>query len=185
MEALSVKKRNQIAAMFGLILGVYLMIKGTISYALIGDMVKQGIVSVLFYAVYIVLVVLFVKNIKAKKGGYITFKDAFGAMIVMFLIANLLYFLYNYVYTQYIDPNVAVKLKEASLKFAQKSGVSDDQLDKMAAEFDKNIADSKHFNLLNNLKSYFFMVLVDLLPALIIAAIMKKEKPMSEVFAEQ
>ena len=59
----------------------------------------------------------------------------------------------------------------------EKSKLSEDKIDESVRKFDQQMAESKKFNLGNNILSYFELVIFDCLFGLIVCAIVKKNRP--------
>ena len=176
-EPLSVKARNKIAATYGLMLGIVFVILTTVSYMLMSNMMMFYVTSVFSLIIATVLIGIFVKMVRKANGGYLEFREAFGAAFVMLLVACLISYLYNILYIHVIDPDMMMKMKESSLRMMEGMNVPDEALDKAAADFDKRIEDSKNFNIGSALMGYFGPVLLYGIFALIPCAIVKKPRP--------
>jgi Na+/H+-dicarboxylate symporter len=181
MEQLTTPERNKMAAIYGLLLGIISVILSTIVFSQVGgDAIVSGALG--FGTGLVSLAVLAIMAIRIRKanGGYLEFREAFGAIFVMLLVSTVISFIYGFVYKTYIDPDFAMKMKTAALKSMEKMKMPDSKLDEMADKMDKDIAESKKFNLGNNFMSLASMLLLNCLFGLIVAALVKKKRPMFE-----
>lgn len=170
------------AAMYGVITGIFYVIMATIAYTQVSNITVFYTVKATGYLLLLVLTGLLAARIRKANGGYIQFKDVFGAIIVMMLVSGAIYFIYNYIYIEYIDKQYVYKLKAAMLQWMEKRNTPDDIMNTTEKSFDKQIAESKTFNLGNNVLSYFSNLMLDCLLGLGVAAIIKKNKPFDAKF---
>jgi hypothetical protein len=124
-----------------------------------------------------VLVGVFAAQIKRANGGFIEFKEVFGAVFVMLLAAGFLYFIYSYLYMLYINPQFMDKMKGSVLTFMENMKTPDDKIEKAMQDFDKRIEESKKFNLGTALLSFFGFLVMDSLFGMVVCLIVKKSKP--------
>jgi hypothetical protein len=178
---LTTAARNKMALINGLILGLIYIIISTGVNLSVNNMIMYYALKTVSYIVYMILLGLFAKNIRKANGGYIEFREVFGAVFVMLLIAGSMIYLYYYLYMFVIDPEFMDKMKAATLQFMESSpNVSDDKLNETAETFDKQIAESKSLNIGKSLLSFLGIIVLDCLFGLIVCAIVKKPKPLFE-----
>ena len=177
MQELTIEARNKMAALYGLLLGVYAMIYSTVVFAFMGNMMIVLSVKVAAYFLFLVILALLTIRVRKANGGYLSFKEAYSVIFITVLVAGFLYIAYNYVYTVYIDKDYAMKLKASTLSWMEKLHTPEEAMNKAADEFDKQAAESKTFNFKNNLMAFFGNLLIDCLCGLLIALIVKREKP--------
>ncbi len=181
MEALLSKPaRNKMAAIFGLGLGVFYMISATVSYLQASHFFPFYAAKTIGYILYFVLMGLCAARIRKANGGYISFKDMYSAVIIMILISSTIYFIYNFIYIEYIDTQFVYKLKSAMITWMEQMKTPDEAINSTAEKFDKQIAESQKFNLGNNVLGYFSNILVDCLVGLLVAVINRKTPPLVE-----
>lgn len=169
--------RNKMAATYGVIMGIVYMVLTTVSYMSVANMMVMWMLSASSLVVSLVLIGIFGKMIRKANGGYLEFREAFGAAFVMVLVAMFFSSVYNIVYLQFIDPDMMVKMKESTLRMMENMKSSDEQLDATAINFDKRIEDAKKIEIGSALLQYFGGVLVTCLLGIIPCAIIKKPRP--------
>jgi len=123
------------------------------------------------------IILLGVTGSRQKKamGGYISIKEAFSAIFISIIIIVVLTTLYSYIYMHFIDPNLQVKLKEATLAFSEKMGAPQSKLDDAAKNFDEKMEQSKKIS--NQLLSVAWGIVIYSIFGFICAAIVKKDRP--------
>jgi len=179
-EGLSTGARNKMALMYGAILGLIYVIMCTVSNMMINNMITFYVVKVVSYIIYMVLVGIFARMIRKANGGYIEFREVFGAAFIMLAVAGVMTFIYNYVYMYVIDPDFMNKMKDATLRMMENMKAPDESLDKTAQSFDKQIAEAKKFKPLQTILSLLGSIVLDCLFGLIPCAIVKKPRPIFE-----
>ncbi len=177
MEAATSAARSKMAAVYGLILGIFYMVIATLAFSQVGSVVLFYGIKIGGYVLFLVFLGILAARLKKENGGYISFKEIYGAIFIMVLIAGIMYFIYNFVYMQYIDKQYVFKLKTAMLSWMEKFNTPEESLNKTSQAFDKQIEESKKFNLTNNLLGICSNLLWDSLVGLLIALIVRKEKP--------
>ncbi len=176
---LTTAARNKMAMMNGLLLGVIYVVLTTGVNLAVNNMMMYYLLKTLGYVAYIVLAGIFAKNIRKANGGYIEFREVFGAIFIMLLVAGTITYLYNHLYMYVIDPEFMNKIKASSLRMMEKApNVTDEMLDDAAAKFDKQIADAK--NIGKNFLYFLGGIMMDCLFGLIACAIVKKPRPIFE-----
>lgn len=174
---LTTAARNKMAATYGAILGVVLMVLSTIGFMGVSNIAMSWIVQGTSLVGVLVLIGIFLKTIRKANGGYLEFREAFGSAFVMLLVALLMSQAYNVIYVRFIDPDVMMKMKDATLRWMEQMKSPDETIDATMERFDKQIADSKTFDVTGALFSYFGPLLFFSLLSLIPCAIVKKPRP--------
>ena len=177
-NSLTSAERNKMAATYGLLLGIIYLILNTWTYMSTGSMMAFYGVTALAFVLYFVTMGILAGRIRKANGGYIEFKDVFGAIIIMIFISCLISYVYNLVYMKYIDPAFMDKIKNTTIQFMEKNKVPDDQIEDAVRKFDKQAAEAKGSGIGKMILSYFEMVVFCCLFGLIVAAIVKKKPPM-------
>ena len=176
MEQLTVQERNKTAALYGIITGVFYIMIATIYFSQVSNMVAASAVKIAGYVLFLAITALLAARIRKANGGYIEFKEIYGAIFVMLLVSGTMYFLYNYIYIEFIDKQYVYKVRAAMVAFNEKRGSSGEQITKSLHDFDKQVEESKHFNFKNNVFAYLMNLCVDSLFGLIIALIIKRKR---------
>ncbi len=94
---------------------------------------------------FIITLVLYgITGVRQRKamGGYISLKDAFSAIFMAILVSSVITTIWGLLYAKVIDPDVTEKVKQSTLAFMENMKVSSEQLDKSAADMDKQLAES-------------------------------------------
>lgn len=180
MENITTAERNKMAATYGLLLGLIYMVLTTLTYMSSGSLMGFYGFTALAFVLYFVTMGIFCGRIRKADGGYIEFKDVFAAIIIMVFISCLISFVYNVIYMKYIDPAFMDKMKNTTIQFMEKNKVPDDQIEEAVRKFDKQAAEAKSFSIGTMLLTYFEMVVFCCLFGLIVAAIVKKKRPIFE-----
>lgn len=175
--SLTTAARNKMAATYGAILGVVFMVLSTVGFMGVSNIAMSWIVQGLSLVSMLVLIGIFLKIIRKANGGYLEFREAFGSAFVMLLVALLISQVYNVVYVRFIDPDVMMKMKDATLRWMEQMKSPDETIDATMERFDKQIADSKTFSVSGALFTYFGGLLFFSLLSLIPCAIVKKQRP--------
>jgi len=173
---------NKQALTYGVIIGIISIVLTTIeNMFLIDQFIAFYAVKVIAFILVIILMGVFTGIIRKNMGGYMEFKDAFRAIFIMILISELLYFIYTIIYYKFIDPDMLSRVKEATLSFMERAKTPQDKLDETADKFDEQIAEAnKGFQFGKLALNYFSFVVLDSVFGLIVAAIVKKNKPVLE-----
>ncbi len=181
MESITTAERNKMAAIYGLLLGLIYIILSTGVNMMVGNLIGFYGLKFVVFVLYFVVMGVFAARIRASNGGFITFKEIFGAVIIMIFIAALMNYLYTFLYVRYIDPAFMDKMKNTTIQYMEKAkGIDEAKIDESARKFDEQMAASKTFNLGKNVLAYFELVIFDCLFGLIVCAIIKKERPVFE-----
>ncbi|MGN6566380.1 MAG: DUF4199 domain-containing protein [Flavipsychrobacter sp.] len=168
---------NKQAFLYGIIAAVIYIVLVTVENMLVSNMLVFYGVKILGYALFLLTLGILASQIKKSLGGYMDFRTAFGVIFIMILVADIFYYIYLYMYMLYIDPNFLEKMKEGTLSFMASRNVPQASIDQTAAKFDAQLDQAKHFSLGKNLLSFFSSLVLDALFGLIVAAIVKKNKP--------
>lgn len=182
MDKISIAEKNRMAALYGLLIGIIYIVITSVVNLKIDDMIMFYVFKTIGYIIYFIIIGYFARSIKRANGGFIEFKEIFGAIFIMILIAATISYVYNYVYMYYIDPNYMDKIKKASIDFMVKLNAPDDQIDATAEKFDGQMAEMKKFSLWKNLLTLSGAYVIDSLFGLIVAVIVRKKKPIVDNF---
>ena len=177
MENITVKQRNITALKYGLIIGVIYCVLFSVINLLMANIVIYNVMRAVVYIFYMTLIGVFLTQIKKSDGGFLEFKDALGAAFVMILVGSLIYFIYSYIYFEFIDPHFLEKMKVSVVTYMENKKVPDEAIESTVKKFDEEIADSKSFHLGKTLLGYFGFLVLDTLFAMIVCLIVKKQRP--------
>jgi hypothetical protein len=122
---------------------------------------------------------------KKELGGYLTFKEGFQATFAVFAIASLLQIAFQFLLLTVIDPSL-VQMQtdvaiEAMEKMAGMFGLSEADMETAIAEIEKNSKPS----IGQSTQAYLINLIIGAIPAAIIAAILKKNRPFDAPITEE
>jgi len=181
MENITKAEKNKMALTQGLILGLIYIVLSTSTNLVVGNFIAFYAVKLVGYILYFVLLGILATRIRKANGGYIEFREIFGAIFIMLLVAGTMSYLYNFLYVYVIDPQYMMKIKTSTITFMEHMKMKDDQIEMTSKNFDEQLELAKKFNFGNNVMTFMQAILVDCIFGLIVSAIVKKNKP---VFGE-
>lgn len=167
---------TSIPVKWGVISAIVMVFLMTCLYLFMTDnFIVFGVTSVIVMLVPIIFFSLAASQQKKMLGGYIEFKNAFRAVFIAIVLTVVIYNVYDLIYTNFIDPDYADRLKVSMSNFIDKADIPDDQADQMLSDFEekmdeKNTAKSRLVGPLTQIIIYSIF-------GFIIAAIVKKKKP--------
>lgn len=125
----------------------------------------------------IVFAILGVRKVKKDNGGYITFREALKVSFGILVITAFSSMLFSYVLYNFIDPPFAESMTQVMVgqtqRMLEKMGASQDIIEKSVSK----MLDNNMFSLGQLLQSFMFSCIFMFVIAVIISAIMKKNKP--------
>lgn len=124
----------------------------------------------------VIFCVLSIKEERNADGGYITFGKAFMTGFLTLLISGVIGILFNYVYMEFIDTEYLQYVsRELPISMAEKFGAPESELDKIREKLEDTPLQA--YDLWYITKSIMSSAFMSAFIALIIAAIMKRNKP--------
>lgn len=178
MEGMAVADRNKMALTYGALLGVIHVVVSTGANMAVDNMVIFNSAKFVAYLLYMVILAFLALRIRKANGGYIEFRDMFGAIFVMLLVAGLITYIYNYVYTTIIIPDFTERLTNASLKLLEDSKLADDVVEEKVQQLKEQMKSAQNMGLSRQVLNFLSTIVVDCLFGLIVCAIVKKPKPL-------
>jgi len=170
----------------GSILGIVAVAYTYLAYTMGLDFMVSFTNVFLSFAVSIGIVIYFALQYRKTLGGYVGFKSLFKVLYLVVSMGILLDVLFDYTLHTIIDPQldekVITKTTEKTIRFMEKLGVDDKQLDQTEEklnEIKNNVEDNKR-SFMSLLSSYFTTMFLWVFPILLISVIIKKEKPFFE-----
>lgn len=161
---------------FGIIIGLLYCILLFLRWQNAENLIRFGILAFVNYL--LVLGIMFYEanyRRKQEEGNFISVKNLFQTLFISVLIFELVYGIFNFVYLKYIDPEVITRMKNAVVQLMENAGnVSEKDKSDAISRFDDM---KKSTEFLPALRSYAISIAISGVFALIIAAIMKKNKP--------
>ena len=175
-QELQVQKKTNVLLQYGLISALVSLLVYVLMY--IGGTEAMGSpVAFATMLVPIVIAVLACRKAKSENDGYLEFKEAlkisFGVMVASTLTTSVFsYLLYNYFDHPFGERMVQLTM-EKTQEFLEKMGQSSDIIDKSM----KDITFENLFSLKKVIQGFMFGCIFNFIISLIVAAIMKKNKP--------
>lgn len=130
------------------------------------------------YAVYLIIgvgIYLALNDFKKENLGFISYGQGLGLGSMMSAIVGLLSSFYSFAYMKFIDSTITDQILKNAEREMEKKGLPDDQIEK-AMEYSKMFMSPG----VMFIAGVFFTVFLGFILSLIIAAIMKKNKPVFE-----
>lgn len=113
---------------------------------------------------------------RIKLGGYAEIKDLFQPIFIAVIFAELAYFLFTYIYLNYVNPTFFASYEQAMIVFAQKQKMPQEAMDAQVQMVKDQATSSKDFWLL--FKGVFVRwIVVDSIFGIIIAFLLRKRTP--------
>lgn len=128
------------------------------------------------YVVLIVFMLVAARFRRKELGGYADVKQLFQTVFIVILIAEVCYSLFNYIYLRYIDPTFLDRFVQNSLEWLERMKMPEDKMEQMR----ESLEAQKKTELKTVFLGFFQFVIIDSIIGLIIAFIMKKQRPVSD-----
>lgn len=158
------------ALKWGVISGIASMIFSTIIY--VTGQITNSWLSSLGFIITIVAMVLAMKDFRSQNEGFMKYGQGLGIGTLMSGIAGFIGSVFGYIYMQFIDPTLRQQILDKSREDMEAKGMDDVQIEmamQMAAKF-SSPGITFAFGVIGS-------VIVGFIIALIVSAIMKKDKP--------
>lgn len=130
------------------------------------------------YAVYLIIgagIYFALNDFKKENLGFMSFGQGLGLGTMMSTIVGLISSFYSFAYMKFIDSSIPDQILKNAEREMEKKGLPDDQIEQ-AMEYSKMFMSPG----VMFIAGVFFTVLLGFVLSLIIAAIMKKDKPVFE-----
>lgn len=146
-------------------------------------LLKPILLWLIGFAITITILIITLKNFRNEQGGFITFLNAFLFSVIALVCAAFLSSFFTYVFIEFFEPDYIRNIMEAQLvwteNFMMRQGVADEQIDKTISKIIEQMEDATAFS--QAFGSFHWRVVVNVVIALVFAAIMKKTP---DIFAE-
>lgn len=156
-----------------------------ITYTLIAYLIDMKLMvnmaaGISLWVINFVLLIVSVSAAKKALGGFISFKNAFTTFIFTFIISSLLSTVFAILLFGIVDTAAAEELQEltieTSVSFMEKLGTPESEIEKQVATMEE----TNQFSAGSQVKGFFMGIVVYAILGLIVAAVMKKDKPAFE-----
>jgi uncharacterized membrane protein YuzA (DUF378 family) len=148
----------------------------SIAYALIANLLglttsQVTLNTLISFAIVGIIAYMCIKNHKEELEGFISFGRAFLVVFVALLISGAISSIFNFVYMNYIDPS---SMDQMTQNLYAKMGLPEDQIEMALEEAKKGME-----NPIGILWGFIAVGVIAAIVAVIMAAIMKEERPAS------
>ncbi len=139
-----------------------------------------GLFAVVSYI--IILLMYLVAGIARRKelGGFGEYKEIFTSIFIAILITEAAYILFNFIYLRFVDPAFWDHFRSNAMAYLQTKGLTDEEIEQQMKGFKDMDKQTKTWALI---KGYGFSVIIDCIFGFIIAAILRRKKPIDETSA--
>jgi signal transduction histidine kinase len=174
------KSKYSIGIKYGIITGLVYAVLLFVRYNFFaGSPVVFGLFAIISYILILVLYIFAGIARRKEQGGYANFKEIFQTIFITILVTELVYVLFNFIYLKFVDPSFFDRFQQTTRNLMEKSGISEEKIDKQMESFkdlDKQLAP------LGLLKGLGIWIVVDSIFGLIFASILRKKK---DIFEDQ
>lgn len=164
-------------AIWGLINTVIFLV----TWYLMPNLMTSYLYAGLLMLVGVALGVFFTLDMRKKAGGYWSFSQALGNILVMFLLSALITFAFNIIFGKYVDPSYPTTMKEAVLVKTESTfkslGMSDADMSEAMEKTGENLDKQFSPTLMQAISGFGITAIFYFIGALIFAAIFKKAFP--------
>jgi Protein of unknown function (DUF4199) len=158
---------------WGLISGAIGIISGILS-GILGLSAMTMVLSIATFGAYFYVLYLAIRADRDEQlGGFASFKRVFMVALGVILLSALVSTVFNFVYTNYLNPSAGEAVLEMSRSMMEKMGLPEEAMDKAMDEAAANMKSP-----MNIVKTMGMAVVFGAILAAIYGAIMKKERPM-------
>jgi Protein of unknown function (DUF4199) len=160
----------RVALKWGLIYGIFSIVFTTVLYNT--DLWKNWVFTTLisFISIFGVLY-LAMKEFKLLSGGYMAFGEGFGLGTLTLAMGGMLSVVYDFCYKTYIDDSIITNQLEMAREQYESMGMAEEQIE-------ASIEKAQYYSTsgLAFLLAFLFILFIGVIAALIMSAILKKEK---------
>lgn len=163
----------RVALKYGLVVAVVTMVYSTILY--VAGLGSNRTLASLTYVFMIVAIVLAMKDFREKNGGFISYGEGLGLGSLTSAVLGLLSSAFTIFYLQFIESNMLTQSMDQMREELERKGMDDAQIESALEVSQKFMSPGIMF--VTVILGYLIMGFIF---SLIIAAIMRKEKPVFE-----
>lgn len=160
---------------FGILTGIIYILVLVGRYYFGNTPVHLGVGSAVGYVIIIALFFLAANTRKKQLGGAADVKELFGTVFIVILITELCFSLFNYIYLRYLDPGYLDRFSRSTLEWMQQAKLPEKELE----AFEKTIQEQKQTSFGTLALGFARAIIMDSIVGLIIAFILKKNKPVA------
>ena len=166
---------------FGVLLGLISIGIGVLYYSLGIEFMIKWWVGLINLAVSIFLICFFALRYRKSIGGYMNYWNAFFALVIILTISGVISTIYNMILFHVIDPELPVKMHDAILQttvqWMEDFKVPQSEIDKV---IDKMQSQQNQYSVGRQLIGIIWVILGSAIISFIIAAFVKKSRPIMD-----
>ncbi len=163
----------RVALKYGLIVAVASIVYNTI--LLISELNQNQALTSLGLIILVIGMVYAMRDYRSQNEGYMSYGQGLGIGTLMAGISGLLSSAFTMLYTQFIDPNLMNSALDKAREDLEQRGMSDAQIESAMEVSEKMMSPGILFAM-----GVFFSILFGFIIALIVAAIMRRNRPVFE-----
>lgn len=165
------------ASRYGLIIAAIGIAYTLIAYLVDLKLLVNTFAGIGLWLVNLILLIVAVSMVKKSGGGFISFKEAFSTFVLTYVISALISSVFSILLFSVIDPQAAERLQEliieTTVNMMERFGAPESQIEEQLA----NMEGSTQFSVGSQVRGFFTGIVIYAVIGLIVAAIMKKNKP--------
>ncbi|MBT8260190.1 MAG: DUF4199 domain-containing protein [Bacteroidia bacterium] len=162
---------------YGLYLGAALSLITVIIYAVNLDLMVNMWLGIVLLLVVIVVGAIATAKSKSLQNGFISFKDALGTYVLTVAIGIFISTIVSYILFNFIDPEAAAYLQEKTVEVTVSMMEGFNVPSEAIAEAVEQIENTNQYGIGTLVKNFFIGMVIQIIIGLIVAAVMKKNKP--------
>ena len=161
------------ALKWGVIIGIISILYSTA--IMVSGQIGNQVLGYLVYLIIAVGIYLAINDFKKENQGFISYGQGLGLGVLKCTIVGLISGFFTFAYMKFIDPTITEQMMKKAVEEMEKKGLPDDQIEK-AMEYSKMFMNPGVLFIVGLIGTVF----IGLILSLIIAAILKKDKPVFE-----
>lgn len=165
------------ASRFGLIIASVGIFYTLMAYLVNLELLVNTFAGIGIWAVNMILLIVAVSQVKKAFGGYLTFKEGFSTFVLTYIISALVSAVFGILLFSVIDPEAAERVQEliieTTVNMMERFGAPEDSITEQVEALES----TNQFSVVNQVKGFFTGIVLYAVIGLIVAAIMKKNKP--------
>jgi len=164
---------------YGVMLGIALILIVAVMYVIDVNLMTSGWIGGLTFILVVAVSTISAVNAKKILGGFMSFKEAFVSFFLTMLIGFVLYTIFSILLLNVIDPEakevVTDNVIKTTVDMMQGIGAKSDMIEETVAEMQK----SDPFGPMGQLQGLLTNIVIYSIIGLIVALIVKRERPQS------
>jgi hypothetical protein len=161
------------ALKWGVIIGIISILYSTA--IMISGQIGNQALGYVIYAIIAVGLYMAMNDFKKENQGFMSYGQGLGLGVLKCTIVGLISGFFSFAYMKFIDPTITDQMMKKAIEEMEKKGLTDDQIEQ-AMEYSKMFMNPGVLFVVGLIGTIF----IGFILSLIIAAIVKKEKPVFE-----